>query len=157
VRFRYSKVPTRLPVFPQGDVYYRLRPIVEIAVIGPKGQRFVKATVDSGSDDTIFPLALAKTLGIDLTNAPRGRSTAVGGHIFEYPYAEVTLQLEVGGDEKVTWSAIVGFSDARRKLGLLGQSGSFELFNILFLGFEKEVLISPNDSFQGQWVVRRKG
>jgi hypothetical protein len=155
VRFRYSKVPTKLPVFPQGDVSYRLCPIVEIAVIGPKGQRFVKATVDSGSDDTIFPLALAEKLGIDLTNARRGRGTAVGGHTFEYPYSEVTLQLQEG-DEKFLWPAIVGFSDQRKKLGLLGQSGTFEFFNILFAGSSKEVVIDPNDSFLGQWVVRPK-
>lgn len=156
MRFRYSKVPTRLPVFPQGDVDYRRRPIAEIEVIGPKGQRSVQATVDSGSDDTIFPLALAEILGIDLTNARIGRSTGVGGNAFEYPYAEVTLQLQTGGNEKFMWPAIVGFSDKRKKLGLLGQSGMFEFFNILFVGPFKEFVIDPNDSFTGEWIVRAK-
>ena len=73
MRFEYSEVPTKLPVYPQGNVLARLRPIIEIGIIGPTGQRFVKATVDSGSDDTIFPLALAELIGVDLTDAPQGQ------------------------------------------------------------------------------------
>src|SRR5947208_3041076 len=110
MKFKYVKVGTKDPVFPHGGVMHRFRPIIEIGISGLNNTLFQQATLDSGADDTIFPISWAEPLGIDLTNAPLGKATAANGTSFQYYYAEVELQLtSVGGeeDEKIAWRAIV--------------------------------------------------
>ena len=128
------------------------------AVVGPSDMLSIKATLDSGSDDTIVPSQLASKLGIDLANAPLGESTAVGGRTFQYPYAEVELRLATNnGDEMFIWNAIVGFSDARKTRGILGCAGMMEYFDVAFFGELHEVILTPNSSFPGKWKLRRSG
>src|SRR5271157_468635 len=47
----------RLP--PLGGTQVRYRPLVAVQVRGPSGARFLSATLDSGSDDTLFPAYIA--------------------------------------------------------------------------------------------------
>ena len=61
--FTYLPLPTRKPVPSLGGASVRYRPILPIRVFGPLGSRLIDGCVDSGSDDTIFPLSLARKLG----------------------------------------------------------------------------------------------
>jgi hypothetical protein len=143
------------PVVPHDGVLHRYRPILDVEVSGPAGKKWIKATLDSGSDDTILPLTLAGELGIDLTAAPRGRSAAVGGMCFEYPYAKVGLRIAAAdGKEILAWNTLVGFSDARKKAGLLGQSGTLEYFEVTLDYHSKVIAVAPGGAFNGQWLVR---
>ncbi len=116
MKFQYLKMDTNAPVFPLGGVTHRFRPVIEIGIIGPGNALvFGRAILDSGADDTVFPISWADRLGIDLTNAPLGKATAANGTSFQYRYAEVGLQLTTDADEKITWKAIVGFAGNRGK------------------------------------------
>jgi hypothetical protein len=150
--FPYIKVPTKEPVFLLGNVYYRFRPLIRVRVAGPIRMKHVWATLDSGSDDTLFPLELAKYLGVHLTSAPTGAANAVGGARFEYPYAKVQLHIESRDGEVCTWSTMVGFTEARENLGLLGQESMFSYFNIGFSKIKDEMNITPNSAFPGLWI-----
>jgi len=86
MRFAYTAVPVRAPVYSAGGALARLRPIVSV-VIGTAGaQRILDCLIDSGADDTIFPLRIAVALGIDLTNAPTGSAQGLGGMALTYRY-----------------------------------------------------------------------
>jgi hypothetical protein len=159
MKFQYVKMGTTDPIFPLGDVMHRFRPIIEIGIIGPRTTLFRKATLDSGADDTIFPLSLAEVLGIDLTNAPMGKATVANGTSLQYYYAEVGLQLtSVGGekDEKIAWTAIVGFAESRKKKGLLGHAGMLQYFDVAFFGEHREVIVTPNSTLPGEWTFKRR-
>src|SRR5271157_3411055 len=70
-----------------------LSTLVAVQVRGPSGARFLSATLDSGSDDTLFPAYIAPRLGIDLAGAPTGDAGGVGGSPILYHYAPVRLRL----------------------------------------------------------------
>src|ERR1041385_9023685 len=108
--FPYLALPTKGPVAPLGTARVRYRPIVPVRVFGPLGSRLVDGCIDSGSDDTVFPLSLARRLGIDLTGAPRGSASPVGGAVVHYSYAVVRLRM-TDGMETWDWQATVGFVD----------------------------------------------
>jgi hypothetical protein len=74
MRFPYIALPTRRPVYPLGGTQVRYRALVAVQVRGPSGARFLSATLDSGSDDTLFPAYIAPRLGIDLAGAPIGEA-----------------------------------------------------------------------------------
>ena len=69
--FAYLALPTKRPVAPLGGGMVRHRPIVPVRVFGPLGSRLLDGCIDCGSDDTIFPLSLARQLGIDLRGSSR--------------------------------------------------------------------------------------
>ncbi len=98
MRFAYLPLPTRQPVPSLGGAQVRHRPILSVRVFGPRGSRLFDGCLDSASDDSIFPLALARALGIDLSQAPRGESHPVSGHAIPYHYAPVKLQLTDGSE-----------------------------------------------------------
>jgi len=74
-------LPTKGPIPSLGGAVVRYRPIVPVGVFGAFGLRFIDGCVDCGSDDSIFPLSLARKLRLDLTGAPQGES---------YPVCSVT-------------------------------------------------------------------
>ena len=156
MRFPYLKIDTDDPVFPLGGITYRFRPIIPIGIIGPSRTLFREGTLDSGADDTVFPASWAMPLGIDLTRAPLGKARAANGTPFVYRYAEVGLQLTIDGNEKFAWKAIVGFSEARKTRGLLGDAGLMEYFDVAFFGERREVIVTPNSSFHGEWAFRHR-
>jgi hypothetical protein len=150
----YVRVPALRPVFSLGGMMYRFRPIVDVGICGPGNLRlFLKANLDSGADDTLIPVAMASRLGVDLSNAPEHKAKAVGGGTVSYRFAEVELQLTTDGNERFTWNAIVGFTDSRNKVGLLGHTGMMQYFDVTFFGERREVSVTPNSSFRGAWAL----
>jgi hypothetical protein len=154
MRFQYRTLKTRRPVYPLGGRPVRYRPLVPIQVISPLGWATIDGNLDTGSDDTLFPLRLCSGLGLNLAGAPQGESLPVGGSPIPYPYATVRLRLTDTYEEYV-WEAIVGFLDTPRPWAVLGYAGMQQFFDIDFLGYRREAILRPNASFQGQARVLR--
>jgi hypothetical protein len=149
----YVRIPAPKPIFSLGGINHRFRPIVDVGICGPGNScLFLKATLDSGADDTLIPVAVASRLGIDLSNAPKHKAKAVGGGTVLYRFAKVELRLTTDGNELFVWSAIVGFTNSRKKAGLLGQTGMLQYFDVTFFGERREVSVTPNSSFRGEWA-----
>jgi len=108
MRFTYLGLPSRRPIPSLGGAQVRHRPIIPIHLIGPAGSRMLGASLDSGSDDTLFPLHLASRLGVDLANAAEGEARSVSGPAVRYAYAPAILRV-ADGSEAFEWTAVVGF------------------------------------------------
>ena len=154
MRFAYLALPSRRPIPSLGGSQIRHRPIIPAHFIGPTGSRLLGASLDSGSDDTFFPLNLARHLGVDLTNAAEGEARSVGGPAIRYAYAPVTLRI-ADGTEACEWTAIVGFVAAPLRWAILGHAGSLEFFDVQLLGDRLEARLEPNASFTGQRTFRQ--
>jgi hypothetical protein len=114
----------------------------------PAGSRLVDGCIDSGSDDTIFPMSLARKLGIDLMGASQGEAHPVGGTVVPYAYASVTLRASDGIDT-CHWQAMVGFVYLPLRWALLGHAGFLDHFDTALRGARREVFIIPNAQFPG--------
>lgn len=152
MRFPYSTRPLRRPAHALGGSTVRHLPLLHVGVEGPTRTFPFQCRLDPGSDDTIFPTALATFVGVDLTGAPEGECQGVGGTVLTYRCATVTLRISDGKEECV-WDAVVGFIDQPRRFGLLGLSGFHELFDVTYFGAGREAHITPNASFKGQHIV----
>jgi len=153
VIFPYLRLPTKGPIPSLGGATGRYRPIVSVRVFGPLGPRIYDGCVDCASDDTIFPLPLARKLGIDLRGALQGQARPVGGIAVPYLYATVTLRI-TDGVEACEWPATVGFVDLPLRWALLGHAGILDFFDVELRGARREVSILPNISFQGQRTTK---
>jgi hypothetical protein len=126
----------------------RLRPVIPIRITGPDDTALVDATLDSGSDTTLFPASLATVLGLDLANLAWDRGIAVGGG--EVPYRRIEAELCLNdGAEKCTWIGSVCFIEYALKPALLGHESMLQYFNVLFFGVRCKINIRPNQSFPG--------
>ncbi len=147
--FPYLPLPTKGPIPSLGGATVRYRPIESARIFGPLGSRLYDGCLDCASDDTIFPLSLARRLGIDLTGAPQGQAQPVGGMIVPYSYATVTVRL-TDGFETCEWRATVGFADLPLRWALLGNAGFPDFFDTELRGARREVQMTPNRLFPGQ-------
>jgi len=154
MRFPYVILNTHRPVYPLGGRHVRYRPILPIQVISPFGWAAVNGNLDCGADDTVFPSRLCATLGLNLAGAPQGESMSISGPPVPYPYATVRLRL-TDTYEEYEWEAIIGFSATLSRWALLGYAGMQQFFDIELLGYRREVILTPNASFQGQARVLR--
>jgi hypothetical protein len=148
VIFPYLALPTKGPVPSLAGAMVRYRPIIPVRLVGPLGTRLFDGCLDCASDDTIFPLSLARKVGIDLTGAPSGEAHPVGGMIVTYLYAAVTIRL-TDGVETCEWKATVGFVDLPLRWALLGHAGFLDFFDTELRGARREVALSANSLFPG--------
>ena len=123
------------------------RPIVPVIVKGPATRRRSKAVVDTGSNDTIFPLKLAHVLGIQL-GTPVTHHVVWHGQSFPMQFATVDLELSDGW-AGFRWSATVGFTLAPFPYALLGIRGCLQFFDATFCGKDLAVEFTINSSFSG--------
>jgi hypothetical protein len=107
-----------------------------------------EALLDTGSDDTIFPEALAAQIGIDLQQAPTRLITSPVGATILLRYSEVTLRL-TDGREFREWPARVGFTAVPLRFGLLGFAGCLQYFTATFYGDLEEVELTVNRIYPG--------
>ena len=149
--FPYLALPTKGPVAPLGGAMIRYRPILPVRVFGPLGSRLLDGCIDCGSDDTIFPLSIARKLGIDLTGAFQGEASPIGGTTVPYSYAAVTLRVS-DGIETCEWQAMVGFVDLPLRWALLGHAGFLDFFDTELRGARREAFMTPNSMFRGTRV-----
>ena len=154
MRFSYLPLPTRGSIASLGGARLRYRPIVAVRIFGPNGSRLFDGCVDSASDDTIFPSFLARSLGIDLTGAPRAEARPVAGVVIPYFLVQMSLRI-TDGLEQCDWQGIVGFADQPLRWALLGHAGFLNFFDTELRGAGRELILNPNPSFPGHHVLLR--
>ena len=86
---------------------------------------------DSGADACLFPLSLAILLKLDILSLPRGITGGVGSSANTTYWDTISVDLGHG----IIFPAYTGFTQGMDQmgLGLLGQTGFFELFKVEFL------------------------
>lgn len=146
--FPYLPLPTKTPIPSLGGGLLRYRPVVAVRVFGPSGSRLFDGCLDCACDDTIFPISLARKLGIDLTKATQGSVYPVGGLATPISYAAVTLRVS-DGLESCEWQATVGFVDLPLRWALLGHAGFLNYFDTELRGGRREAVITTNNLFPG--------
>lgn len=110
----------------QGEMAFR--PSLEIA-IHASGKRFVQmAIVDSGSDISLMNYEVAEFFAIDLT---RCKKTNVGGVTGKGIGYLTSIGITVEGFKKEITTPVVFIKDLNTGI-LLGQTGFFEKFKIIF-------------------------
>lgn len=151
MRFPYRRLNTNRPVLSLGGVSWRDYPLCFTGVLSGGSSTSVVTLIDSGSDDVVFPIDVARKLGVDLSQAPPTDARAVGGQQVAYHYVRLTLRLS-DGIEHCQWDAIVGVSPLPMRWGLLGRAGFFPYFDVSFLDTTHETVVVPNASFPGQYA-----
>ncbi|MGH7126957.1 MAG: hypothetical protein ACREIV_00200 [Planctomycetaceae bacterium] len=70
------------------------RPIIPVLIESAAGkQLLLDALVDTGSDITLFPEAVAGALGLDLTSSPQRPLSSALGAVGNYGESQVALEL----------------------------------------------------------------
>jgi hypothetical protein len=145
VRFITGKKPFKGPGRISGNENLP-RPFVSIRIKGPIAARRLKsALLDTGSQDTQFPMELAEPLGIILGGDRgalkwRGQRYWLEFHVVELELAQAGIVWR--------WRARVGFTPAPLGYVLLGQRGCLEFLDVRFLGADQIVEIETNRRFQ---------
>jgi hypothetical protein len=148
MRFRYTPLKTAAPVWPLGGRLERPKPIVTATLLGPTNALPREALLDTGADDTVFHESVAVAVGVDLTGAPTGQASVVGGAIVAVRYALVKLRL-TDGQEFREWPAWVAFTAVPLRRGLLGFAGCRQFFDANFRGAREEVELIVNSLYPG--------
>lgn len=119
-----------------------LRPILQIEMVAPSGHAWgAYALVDSGADDCLFPLSLMRLLRLDQSALPSGFTFGLGSLANRTYYEHVTIRLGGG----LSFRTIAGFSSGL-SVGLLGQRGFFENFDVEFRQRERLFTISSGEA-----------
>lgn len=116
------------------NIQYAKMPLLQVQLKHGKKSLDIECLVDSGAEDCLFNADVAAALGIDLTKGTAHKYEGIGnilvaGHV--YP-----IMLKVKGFE--TWIRIeAGFID-ENEISLLGQTGFFENYEVIFRGYRKQ-------------------
>ncbi len=134
MKFPYREYISAYP----GTSDYRLilRPVITIRIVGPRSEARWDALVDSGADETLFPMSLAEVLGVELDDQLTSEAAGISGDRLKIHYGDVELQIE-NGTEIVSWKATVGFADfgsANDEVIILGHGGCLDFFTATFDG-----------------------
>jgi hypothetical protein len=106
--------------------------MVPVILETPSGSRaIIDALVDSGSDRTLFPAAVAAALGIDLTTIPPALVVTALGVRRSYHPVELFLELRRRPDAH-RWRCTVGFLSHPTPHGYLGTDGFFKFFSFYY-------------------------
>ncbi len=109
-------------------------PLVGVTLKHGRKQISVDCLVDSGATESLFSYDIATLLGIDLTKTPRQDYVGVGNSTFKG--RRTTIQLKLNGFD--TWTSInAGFID-QNEMPLLGHSGFFENYEIIFRAYQEK-------------------
>jgi hypothetical protein len=118
------------------------RPFALATITGSTGSH-VRCFVclDTGADACVFPLSFAKLLGLDILKMPRQMTGGVGSVANSTYYDTLTIDLGPG----LRFQTLAGFLDGleAQGIGLLGQSGFFEFYNVAFSHKQKKFTIEP--------------
>jgi hypothetical protein len=139
------------PAYPTGVID---RPVIPIWVSGRGKPIPFFGLLDTGSDDTKFPTAVADELGVNLDRGHPILFRGVGGVVIGH-YGEVTLTLR-RSPRSYSWNARVAFLPDRgagdvqeRATITLGHAGFFRHFHASFDFQRGQVKVWPNGLFQG--------
>ena len=118
-----------------------------MTVCGTAGKGTYSGLVDTGSDNTIFPMAVADRLGIATIVEEGPLAIVFGGHRVQLLIGSVTLELESGG-EVIQWTTEVcyhDFANAEDETVILGHAGFLDYFTATFDGKQGTLTLVPND------------
>jgi hypothetical protein len=146
--FPYQRLLFGQPQFSLDGLLYRPKPVIPITLIGPSGTSCLDAVIDTGADDTLFPVDEALKVGLDLRRFRRGTTTGIGATVINVRYCQVTLRL-AAGHEQWEWCAWVGFTTAPLRRPLLGYAGFLRFFTANFHGETEEVELTVNGLYAG--------
>lgn len=135
------------PLSGSSDFRLILRPVIQISVVGGDFEATCAALVDSGADETIFPLSIARAIGVSLLPELQGKFKGVSGDELVLHFGEVELNVS-DENQTVRWKTIVGFADFKDEgdeLAILGHGGFLDYFTAIFDGKEAQVELIPND------------
>jgi len=122
--------------------------LVPVTVRGPAGQRnFSRAVVDSGADDTVFPLDVLGRIGA-IPRPDTGHRIRWRGTLYPLRFADTELVL---ADLATTyrWPAVVAFTPAPLTYPILGTCGCLEFFDARFLGADHSLEIETHWQYPG--------
>jgi hypothetical protein len=130
VEFRYLPIPIGpTEPFPNGQV--ALRPMT-IATLRASNGRTLRCIVllDSGADSCVFPTSFASVLGLDILTMKKQLTGGVGTSANQTYYDYLDINLGSG----IQFKSYVGFIPGLdgQGIGLLGQSGFFNYYNVCF-------------------------
>lgn len=108
--------------------------------------KFARALVDSGADDTLFPLIIANRLGVPLLVDTK-HGVLWRGQAAPSRYGMVELELADASGNSLRWPATIAFTTANITYPLLGVSGCLEFFDAKFLGKDRILELEPNADF----------
>jgi hypothetical protein len=131
----------------KGDEIVVLRPEVSIRIVGPAGIAETLALVDTGADNSVFPLSIARHLQIETALGEGPAATAFGGQQIPLSFAEVILELS-DDDASIRWHGRLYFADFpndSEKAVILGHEGFLDYFTATFDGNNCVLNLDPND------------
>jgi hypothetical protein len=135
------------PAIDSGSEIVLLRPEIPVRVHGPTGAAEMLALVDTGADNCVLPLSIARELGIATTPGRGPGAIAFGGQRIELSFAEVLIELS-DDDTEIRWRArlyFANFPDDTEKTVILGHEGFLDYFSATFDGKDCVLLLEPND------------
>ena len=101
IEFRYQDEPLTGPPPPSlpPASTVRWRPLVPVRIFGPAGKQrvFSRAVLDPGADDSVFPLAVANVLAVNL-RAPSGHGLRWRGQAYALRFGDAELELSDGSE-----------------------------------------------------------
>lgn len=135
MKFPYVKTPAR-----DTRRKWLSRPLIPVALFGPKGSIYIDALIDSGADMSLFHSDIGKDIGLEMEKGKRQTFSGIeGGNVIVYTYP-IYLQI-IGMNEKIEVEA--GFTETSGVSAILGQEGFFDKFRIKFERDINSVEITP--------------
>lgn len=146
LRFPWLDEPLRGPAPPSlpAGTRVRWRPLVPVRVYAPLGAwlDFGRALIDSGADDTIFPLDVSALLNVGL-HPTTPHMMRWRGSQYALSFGDVDLELSDDTGATLRWRATIAFTSAPIRYPLLGVAGCIQFFDVRVLGEARLVEIEP--------------
>lgn len=124
MKFKYRKTSLTSP-FSKSKIL--VRPIIPISLKSREGSLRYEALIDSGADFSIFPVEIAKKLGVNFKKAKKIYFSSATGDLVQGIFSKIKLDI---GEEAFETSIV--FADLAEQTGILGQYGFFDKFIIKF-------------------------
>ena len=128
MKFRYELVPSMV----DGSLILQPRVLVKFTNLENGKSITVNALVDSGASISFLNISLAEDLGVDLAASPQGEVSSANKDDIAY-YHNLKIHMQQDTHEFVI---PCGFMDFRTD-AVVGQTGFFELYRVLFERYSK--------------------
>jgi hypothetical protein len=103
--------------------------------------------LDSGADDTVFPLHVAHL--IEITTRGIGQQLRWRGQTYPLQFGSVELELVDRSGSRWRWPTTIGFSSAPIRYPILGNLGCLQFFDAMFRGDDRIVELETNRAYSG--------
>jgi hypothetical protein len=154
LHFPYLPTPVTGPAPPTlpAGVTQRWRPLIPVRIESAVTGRFCEyeeAILDTGSDDTVFPISDALQIGVPLMPVSvAGYRLRWRGSAHALRFGAALLRL-FDGSESWVWPATIAFTPAPMRYPILGQASFLQFMNATFHGESRAVTLDPVPSFPG--------